>query len=182
MGVGTPPQEVRLFISSAGHVLSIILPRGCDKSRSSNCEATRGELFYKNASTSWEDVAIHALDLESDLDDSGSGGLGFDTHSLIPAGSAALSITGQVVSSSVTEHFYRGTWGINPRPANLPNFTSPLESLLLTLKKNNFIPSLSYGYTAGADYSKCSLFWVDVKADFHDRTQASPGQLDARRI
>ncbi|MCJ1464621.1 hypothetical protein MMC07_003234 [Pseudocyphellaria aurata] len=46
----------------------------------------------------------------------------------------------------------RGTWGINPRPANLSNFKNPMESLLSTLKQKNFIPSLSYGYTAGAHY------------------------------
>ena len=132
-----------------------MLPRDCDSSNSSNCEANKGELFYKNASTTWEDVMIHALDLESHLDDSGSSDFGFDAHSLVSTTSGALSMNTQVVASSVTEHFYRGSWGINPRPANLSNFKKPLESLLSTLKQQNFIPSLSYGYTAGAHYSMC---------------------------
>lgn len=91
-------------------------------------------------------------------------------------------MTSQVVACCVTEEYYRGTWGISPRPSSLATFKNPLENLLSTLKQYNFIPSLSYGYTAGAHYSMCLLFWVGAMADFHDRTQASIGQPDTRRV
>lgn len=182
LGVGTPPQEVRLFTSTTGHVLSVIHPPRCDSSKSSKCEAARGELFLKNASTTWEDVVTHALDLESGLADSSSDDSGYDSHSLIPSGSRALSMTSQVVACCVTEQYYRGTWGINPRPSSLSNFKNPLENLLSTLKQYNFIPSLSYGYTAGAHYSMCWSFGSGAVAYAHDRTQASIGQRDTRWV
>jgi hypothetical protein len=45
-----------------------------------------------------------------------------------------------------------GTFGLSPRPTNFTNFDNPQPSYLTSLKSKNLIPSLSYGYTAGAPY------------------------------
>jgi hypothetical protein len=50
-----------------------------------------------------------------------------------------------------------GLFGLDPRPTNLSDHTAmngPQTSYIQKLKDNNTIPSLSYGYTAGAKYRK----------------------------
>lgn len=48
--------------------------------------------------------------------------------------------------------FYLGVLGVNPQPTNFTDFNDPQPSYLNLLKKQNDIPSLSYSYTAGAQY------------------------------
>ncbi len=54
-------------------------------------------------------------------------------------------------------HISRGIFGLNNQPVNfssLGNYSAP--SFLTTLKDQGSIPSLSWSYTAGAQYRKCS--------------------------
>jgi hypothetical protein len=52
---------------------------------------------------------------------------------------------------------YSGIFGLNNQPVNfssLGNYSAP--SFITTLKGNNDIPSLSWSYTAGAQYRECT--------------------------
>lgn len=48
--------------------------------------------------------------------------------------------------------FFLGELGLNPRPTNFTTFNDPQTSFLSLLYEQSFIPSLSYSYTAGAQY------------------------------
>lgn len=53
-----------------------------------------------------------------------------------------------------TKHFMLGVFGIGPKTTNLDDFNDPQPSFLWSLKNQSLIPSLSYGYYAGASYDK----------------------------
>jgi hypothetical protein len=51
-----------------------------------------------------------------------------------------------------TKDFFLGEFGLGPKPTNLSGFDYPQPSYMWSLKNQSLIPSLSYGYTAGAPY------------------------------
>ena len=57
----------------------------------------------------------------------------------------------QVVAAIDTKDFYLGNLGLTPRPVNF-TWDDPTQSFLSTLKDQKVIPSLSFGYNAGAPY------------------------------
>lgn len=61
-------------------------------------------------------------------------------------------VDNSVVASVNGTDFYFGVLGLNPRPTNFTTQNDPQASFLQLLKNQSFIPSLSYGYTAGAPY------------------------------
>lgn len=83
----------------------------------------------------------------------GNGVWGNDTLGLAVQGSGGPTLQNQVVAGIVTDNFYLGMFGVNPKPTNYTTITSnPHESYMTTLKNQNLIPSTSFGYTAGAPY------------------------------
>jgi hypothetical protein len=51
-----------------------------------------------------------------------------------------------------TKDFMFGLLGLGQKPSNLTNSDEPVPSLMWSLKNQSMIPSMSYGYTAGAYY------------------------------
>ena len=47
-----------------------------------------------------------------------------------------------------------GRLGMDVKPLNFSGFDTPQRTMIVTLKEEKYISSLSYGYTAGAYYSK----------------------------
>jgi hypothetical protein len=58
----------------------------------------------------------------------------------------------KVVGGIATTDFFIGMFGLNPASSNFSTFNDPVPSYMSSLKTNNKIPSLSYGYTAGNQY------------------------------
>jgi hypothetical protein len=58
----------------------------------------------------------------------------------------------QLVGGIAAKDFFMGVFGVNPAESNLSTFNDPIPSYMSTLKAQNLIPSLSYGYTAGNQY------------------------------
>lgn len=56
------------------------------------------------------------------------------------------------VAGIATPNSYLGQFTVNPRPINFTDFNDPQPSYMTLLKEQNYIPSLSFGYTAGAQY------------------------------
>lgn len=99
----------------------------------------------------------YQLNAEQNLGYTGTelnGTYGVDTLALPGRpGVVTTSLNNQVVASIITSRFYVGLLGINAAPIVYP--TPPNSpSLLSSLKSQNLIPSLSFGYTAGAFYSR----------------------------
>jgi hypothetical protein len=158
--VGTPAQTFRVLPSTAGQETWIPVPEGCLASDPENCGDRRGvypfqgkELgFQYNASSTWKNIGLYDLILETNLNYTGNGLYGFDTVGTMVDG--GLVLEQQIVAGIATKDFLLGVLGLGPKPSNFSNFEHPQPSFVQTLKDQNKIPSLSYAYTAGAPYRK----------------------------
>lgn len=98
------------------------------------------------------------MGIELNLDLSDIGTYGLDTVALGFGGSiGGPSLDSQVVVGIETYSYYVGMFGLGPQPTNFTDFSDPHPSFLSTLKSKNLIPSLSWGYTAGASYREYIL-------------------------
>jgi hypothetical protein len=152
--VGTPTQDVRVLISTAGTATWVVVPEGCIAGGPSNCADLRGSEFNPNASSTWEFNNYYELEMESNLGYTGSGEFGFDTVGLGWQGSGGPALGHQVVAGIATDEFWLGSFGLTSRPTNFTDFNDPHPSFVQTLKNNTWIPSLAWSYTAGAPYRK----------------------------
>jgi hypothetical protein len=155
--VGTPAQDVDVFISTAGDQTWVVLPQGCTSSDPSNCATLRGNEFHINQSTTWvpnnfSSGGLFQLGLEANLGYTGNGEYGYDTVGLGWQGSGGPTLNQQVVAGIATKEFYLGVFGLSPRPTNFSTFDDPVASYIENLKNKSMIPSLSWSYTAGNQY------------------------------
>ena len=154
--VGSPPQDVRVLISSSGSALWVVLPEGCISTDPTDCPKNRGFTFNQNASSTWIDQGLFSLILtaEQPLGDyvGDNSDLGLDNITLGWQGSQGPSLSRQLIAGIATKDFYLGLLGLTNRPYNVSNFNNEFPSPLETLYNKNQIPSLSWSYTAGASY------------------------------
>ena len=91
---------------------------------------------------------------ESYLGITSKGQFGTDTVGLGVDENTGLTSNQNAVAGVLTEPFYIGQVGLKSTNSTNANGTA---SLLSQLKDQKLIPSLSYGYTAGAIYRKIPL-------------------------
>lgn len=155
--IGTPAQDVKVLISTAGYQTWTVLSQGCTSSDPPSCGILRGGQFHPNESSSWmannvTSNSLFSLGLESNLGYSGNGEYGFDEVGLGWQGSGGPLLDQQIVAGIATKDFYLGVFGLNPRPSNFSSFDDPIPSYMSNLRKKSLIPSLSWGYSAGNQY------------------------------
>ncbi|KAI4098877.1 MAG: hypothetical protein LQ345_007499 [Seirophora villosa] len=155
LGFGTPPQYVKVLVSTTSPKPLLVDPLGCTATDPPNCPNRRGNQFFKNTSSTWQDKGLYTLD--EDLGYSGNGNFGLDSITLGYPGSAAVTVHHQLFASIATQDFYLGSIGIAPRATNLtkpgqkPVLFAPEDaypSVLSVLKQE---PSLTLG---GSDWSR----------------------------
>lgn len=129
-----------------------MISEGCKSSDLPTCPSHRGGLFLRNQSSTWRDHGLYDLDIEKNLGFFGNALFGYDSLSTGVPGTGAISLKEQVVAGIAAKGFYLGLWGIGPRPINLTSLNNPYPGMMSKLKDENIIPSLSFGYTAGARY------------------------------
>ncbi len=130
--------------------------------------------FQANQSSTWTTIGSHQLIAESYLGISINAQYGLDTLGLGVEDATGLTSNQNVVAGVLTEPFYLGQVGLKPSNATMVNST---KSLMAQLKNEKLIPSLSYGYTAGAIYRKshsCRILYVKPTLRF--RSAASSGK------
>lgn len=149
--IGNPPQTVRVLASTTIPETWVVLVDGCTPRDGPKCANSRGNLFNKTISTTWEDQGNFTLGAERNLNftEFDRGNYGNDTLTLGYDGSGGLSLDRQVIAGIATKHFYLGYLGLTPRPVNFSE-TESSSSYLSNLKEQRKIPSLSFGYSAGA--------------------------------
>ena len=108
--------------------------------------------FLSNASSTWVSKGIYQLDIETNLGYTDNGDFGFDTVGLGVENSGGITLTNQLVAGIATEDFFLGQFGLGPKPTNLSTLEDPIPSYMQNLAEQNLIPSLSFGFTAGAKY------------------------------
>ena len=155
--IGSPPQDVKVLISTASYQTWAVLPQGCDASDPPDCATSRGGQFIPSESSTWKynnesANGTFTLELETNLDYSGNGDYGYDTIVLGYQGSNGPSLQQQTIAGIATKEFYLGIFGLNPRSTNFSTLDNPVPSYMANLKDRSLIPSLSWAYTAGNQY------------------------------
>lgn len=153
--VGTPPQAVRVLASTTVPETWVIDAHlGCPKG-DTKCPNLRGGVYDVNASSTWTDEGLYAFGVEQNLPyttNYDAGDYGYDTLGLGLPGSGDVSLPDQVIATLATKDFYLGNLGLTPRPVNFSSFVDSKPSFLSSLRDQRHIPSLSFGYNAGAQY------------------------------
>ncbi len=161
--VGSSEQVVRVLPSTAGQETWVVSPQGCPPGRqgtspSLSCNQSRGGLFDTTESSSWQALGNYSLDLETSLGLDKTALFGLDTVALgFDNSMGGPTIHSQVVSALATDDFYLGVFGLGHQGTNVSNFTEPRPSFLTVVHNESLIPSLSWAYTAGAQYRE-SIF------------------------
>ena len=148
--VGTPIQDVRVFVSNEISTTWVVETQGCTVG-DTTCINGRGLLFSPNTSSTWSEYGFYALGAEQNLGSTSNARYGNDTVGLGIQGSGGPVLPDQIVAAFSTDDFYLGFIGVNPAPTTLQQ-KQQKASYLTTLKNQNMIPSLSFGYTAGNKY------------------------------
>jgi hypothetical protein len=152
--VGTPTQFVRTYLSFAVYQTWVVLPLGCSAAADKDaCAEKRGWLWDNSTSSTFEPVGTYALWVGENLGIYGNGIAGFDTVGLGGQGEGGPTLKNSTIIAYASYSFYLGMLGINPKPSNFSGtFSDPTPSLMTLLKEQRKIPSVSFGYTAGAYY------------------------------
>ncbi|KAL9073178.1 MAG: hypothetical protein Q9157_004820 [Trypethelium eluteriae] len=162
ISVGSPPQDFRLLVSTAASDTWVPIAGGCTQYDLPNCPQLRGvELFNgaqtsgfeSNQSSTWSLVGLYAVQTEQHLNITGNGLHGYDTvHLGSSQDTSALSVEHSVVAAIPDLDIFLGQLGLGIQPVSFSSASTPVPSLLQSLRNNNQIPSLSFGYTAGNPY------------------------------
>ena len=112
--------------------------------------------FDPNSSKSWKAYGTYSipvqdiLDIDWTPDARPDASYGLDNVGLGPTSPSSLVLAGLLVAEYKSPDFFLGSFGLSSRSINLGNGAIP--PFLTTFNQSNQIPSLSYGYTAGAFY------------------------------
>lgn len=151
--IGEPAQYVRTFASWTSYQTWAVLPQGCnDAADYQDCSNARGWIYDETKSSTFNKIGIFGLSIEENLGYPGNAIYGYDTVGLGGAGEEGPTLKHTVVGGMAWPDFYLGIFGINPKPTNFTSFNDPSTSYMTLLKDQNYIPSVSFGYTAGAIY------------------------------
>ena len=191
--IGTPPQDVKVLVSTAAYQTWVVRPEGCIASDPPNCATSRGGEFIPSQSSTWNynNASVNGtftLELETNLDYSGNGDYGYDTVVLGFQGSDGPSLQQQIVAGIATKEFFLGVFGLNPRSTNFSTFNNPVPSYMATLKDKSLIPSLSWAYTAGNQYrpgtplGSLTLGGFDSSRFVENEATFAFNQVDARDL
>ena len=146
---------MRVLISTASQQTWVIVPDGC-RQTDTVCPDARGGTYNYNVSSSWSRLgeSNFGISIEQNLNLPAVGIFGHDTISLGGEGSGGPTLQDQLVGGIAVETYYLGMFGVNPKATNFTDIDGEQKSYLASLSDQNLIPSLSFGYTAGAQYRK----------------------------
>lgn len=126
----------------------VVLPDGCVNG-DTICPSARGGIFSNGSSTSWKSESTVLLFQDPSL----RALLGNDTLTLGVAGNTGPSLTNQVIFGIADDRkYYLGMLGLSQVSTSLPKGEKGQPSFITSLRDQHIIPSLSFGYTAGAQY------------------------------
>lgn len=114
--------------------------------------------------------------MEGYLGLTGNAYYGFDTINLGLTGSGLPTVQGQVIAGFGTNDFWLGNLGLSPYPFNFTDLDDPQPSLLSTLQNQSLIPSLSWAYTAGAQYKSPPVLG-SLTLGGYDTTRFTPNNV-----
>ncbi|KAF1982738.1 acid protease, partial [Aulographum hederae CBS 113979] len=173
IGTGTPPQYTRVLISTTSQQTWVVLPAGCPGDPA--C-FPRGYSFNYSLSQTWDPIGTYDFYIEKQLGYEGNAAYGYDTVSLGGYGEGGPSLPNMTVGAFAVESFWFGHFGLHPKPTNFTNFTDGSPSYMHTLKEQDIIPSVSFAYTAGAQYRYTSIL-ASLTLGGYDSSRFIPNNL-----
>ncbi|KAL5387148.1 hypothetical protein DPSP01_003759 [Paraphaeosphaeria sporulosa] len=161
--VGTPEQTFRVLPASRHGETIIPIAEGCLKMRNapSNCGKLRGAYafqgkdsngFIVNETKSWQEIGLYEMGIRPEIGFDANALYGLDTVGLQVANSGGPTLKNMVVAGVAEPTVFVGQFGLSPKPSNFSELDSPQPSFMQKLRDEKQIPSVSYGYTAGAYY------------------------------
>lgn len=144
-----------MFPSWQSYQTWVVLPQGCPTAGSAtSCTGDRGGTFNPNSSSTWDNHGFYSLAIEENLGVTGNAQYGFDTVALGSDESASKLpvVKNSTVGALAVNSYYLGILGLDPKPTNWTSFSDQSPSLMSLMKQQSLIPSISLGYTAGAQY------------------------------
>jgi hypothetical protein len=148
--VGSPSQWLSVYPNTAGQEIWVIGPGGCDGT--AICAEKRGGLFYRDQSSTWSTIntGYYQLNFDVNLGDTGYAFYGLENVSL----SDQVSVPSQIVAIMNSTEFWLGSLGLGIQESRFEGTMNHITFLSTLVETAGLIPSHSYGYTAGAYYSK----------------------------
>ena len=154
-----------------------IHPQGCPTGAAyDSCVSNRGGIFSMNASSTWDSVGLYGLQIEENLEYDGNAYYGYDVVGLGGVGEGGPTLKNTTVGDLAVEDFYIGLFGLNPKPTNWSTFEDGAPSYMTQLKEQKLIPSVSFGYTAGAPYRFTGVL-ASLTLGGHDTSRVQPNDV-----
>ncbi|KAF2260029.1 acid protease [Lojkania enalia] len=162
--IGEPSQFARVFISTASQQTWAIHATACLVNQTdpetnqtvevvdNDCRDSRGWTFNLTESTTWDEIGFYKLWTEKNLGLVGNGQYGYDTVGFGQPGEEGPTLKNTTVGTLITPNFWLGHFGVNSKSTNFSAFTDPSPSYISYLFRQKHIPSVAFGYTAGAQY------------------------------
>lgn len=176
--IGTPEQPTRALISTASQQTWAIFEQAClvnvtdprDETRlveklDRACFDSRGRTFNMSTSSTWDNIGFFQLWLEKNLELWGNGKYGYDKVGLGYIESDGPTLDNTTVGTLITDAFWLGHFGLNPKSTNFSAFSDPSPSYMAQLFQGKQIPSVSWGYTAGCQYRKSCIVYINCIAN-----------------
>jgi len=164
--VGTPPQVFQVLPSLSAQALYIPLDKDCGRFNITDCSELRGvnvwasklsDGFHPQNSTSWHELGVYSIGMGEGFGINGNGIFGNDTAGLGTSGVIdPVNLENQPTMAYTTSDIWIGLLGLSPYTMNISE-TERRHSFLYQLKETGHIPSLSFGYQAGAYYRE---YWA----------------------
>lgn len=157
--VGTPPQTFNVLPATQAANIWLPIADECVRLQngSASCGSSRGAMpfqqrpspgFQANMSSTWKTIGLYELGMGRVHEINGNGLQGFDSVEL-----GNFTMEGQAITAYASPGFWIGQMGLSLLPLNFSETISS-PSLISALKDDGHIPSLVYGYQAGASYRK----------------------------
>ncbi|KAI1626664.1 aspartic peptidase domain-containing protein [Exophiala viscosa] len=158
--IGTPPQVVRLLPSITGNSIFPVENLACYETTDlevSDCPNSRGLVFDPKNSSTYQDDGEVALPTNPEhwLYPNGEQAIiGFDNVTLDYPHYTNINLPNVTIFPYLGDDFWIGSFGINPtiNDTEADDFNVALPTFMGVLRQQNLIPSLSWGYHAGACY------------------------------
>ncbi|KAF3183570.1 hypothetical protein TWF751_004331 [Orbilia oligospora] len=151
MHIGTPSQIVRVLPATGWQETWVVDAEACRNIPAEQCADLRGQTFNVNSSSTWNDQGLFKTDLAKDLGNNAIGNYGLERLGITNVDSG-ITFNDQVVVAVDSKDWFLGVFGLGTQPTNFTDFNNPQPSFLTTMYNQGLIPSLSWGYQAGAIY------------------------------
>ncbi|KAF2002046.1 acid protease [Amniculicola lignicola CBS 123094] len=153
--LGTPERSYRVFPDTFGYDSAIPSAKGCKPDDPKDCIKWRGaddQGFKSEDSKSWDEIGEYVTSFVDELEGPSYAIYGLDTITIPIEGGGTHKLEKQAIAMIEEKKPFIGSLGLAPVTSEYLNNTKSGPSVMEALRDQKLLPSVSYGYTAGAYY------------------------------